>query len=94
METSGDNSLNLGLIKLPSQYLLSGDVNYFFGASDADPDDYSQDTLFSYPSAVHNGQVNVLFADQHVQACQKFDPATMTYHYDLPGIPFNYTGQW
>jgi prepilin-type N-terminal cleavage/methylation domain-containing protein/prepilin-type processing-associated H-X9-DG protein len=88
VETLADGSLNLSRIRQPSQYLLSGDVNYFFGPTDADPDDYSQDTLFSYPSMTHGEKVNILFADQHVKAYKKFDPTEMTYSYDLPGIAF------
>ncbi len=93
-ETGNVGSLELKSVQQPSLYILSGDVNYPNGSLDADPDNYSWDPLFSYSEPMHSGQVNVLFADEHVKASQKFDPATMTYHYDLPGIPFNYTGVW
>ncbi len=94
MESKAYLSLELNNIKQPSLYVESGDVNMHFDPTDADPDNYSDDPLFSYSEPMHNGQVNVLFADGHVKAGQKFDAATMTYHYDLPGIPYNYTGQW
>jgi prepilin-type N-terminal cleavage/methylation domain-containing protein/prepilin-type processing-associated H-X9-DG protein len=93
-ETATFGSLDLRSVQQPSLYILSGDVNMTFDPVDADPDNYSQDPLFSFSEPMHSGQVNVLFADEHVKASQKFDPATMTYHYDLPGIPFNYSGVW
>jgi prepilin-type N-terminal cleavage/methylation domain-containing protein/prepilin-type processing-associated H-X9-DG protein len=81
-------SLSLRQIQQPSQYLLSGDTNYRFDPTDADPDNYTQDTLFTTNSPVHNARVNILFGDSHVKAFQKFTPAEMTYSMDLPGVPF------
>ncbi|MEP6664562.1 MAG: prepilin-type N-terminal cleavage/methylation domain-containing protein [Verrucomicrobiota bacterium] len=54
-------------VRLPSAYILSGDVNYDFPSTDADPDNYSQDTLFANTRMAHNQRVNVLFADFHVK---------------------------
>jgi prepilin-type N-terminal cleavage/methylation domain-containing protein/prepilin-type processing-associated H-X9-DG protein len=88
VETTNDGPVNLGRIQQPSQYILSGDTNYRFQPTDADPDDYSQDTLFSTPSPTHNGQVNILFSDMHVKAYRNFDAGEMTYSFDLPGVPF------
>ena len=81
-------SLNLRQVLFPSYYLLSGDANYPFDHDDADPDNYSQDTLFGFVSPVHNHRVNVYFADGHVRAGARFVPAEMTYALDRPGIPF------
>ncbi len=88
VETMADGPVNLRRIQHPSQYILSGDTNYRFEPTDADPDNYSQDTLFSTNSPVHNQHVNVLFGDLHVKAYQKFDPGEMTYSFDLPSVPF------
>jgi prepilin-type N-terminal cleavage/methylation domain-containing protein/prepilin-type processing-associated H-X9-DG protein len=88
VETATDGPVDRRRIQLPSQYILSGDNNFQFELVDADPDDYTQDTLFSYPSPTHNGQVNILFADLHVKAYKKFTPSELTYSYDQPGIPF------
>lgn len=86
---SGAAGVNLGHVQLPSQYVLSGDTNYAFDQNDADPDNYSQDTLFLLPSPVHNQRVNVLFADLHVRGYQKFTPAEMTLSYSTPGVPYH-----
>ena len=83
--------VNLGRMRLPSQYVLSGDANYPFDHDDADPDDYSQDTLFDprYPPAIHNRCLNVLFGDLHVRAYPQFNPADMTYSYTDSGVTFS-----
>jgi prepilin-type N-terminal cleavage/methylation domain-containing protein/prepilin-type processing-associated H-X9-DG protein len=86
--TTGVGSLNFRQISHPSQYLLSGDCNYAFDPTDADPDNYTQDTLFTNVSPVHNHRVNVLFGDSHVRSYAKFTPSEMTYSLDLPGVPF------
>ena len=88
VETSSFGSVNLQNIQQPSLYLLSGDCNYAFDPNDADPDNYSQDTLFTNTSPGHNGRENILFGDSHVRAYAKFTPAEMTYSFDQPGIPF------
>ena len=78
-------------ILLPSAYVLSGDCNYPFNADDADPDNYSQDTLFDplYPPLrVHNGTLNVLFADGHARYYRAFSTNDMTFSYGEPGIPW------
>ncbi len=81
-------SVNLRSIRFPSAYILSGDCNYDFGLGDADPDNYSQDTLFKEDLTAHNGLVNVLFADGHVRAYKMFKPADMTYSYTELGLDF------
>ncbi len=98
LEAGGTASVKYRLIMMPSLYILSGDNNYSFDATDADPDNYTQDTLFGsdkpgasqsiQPPSVHNGRLNVLFADGHVKAYRKFTPAEMTYSYTTAGINF------
>lgn len=86
-------SVNLGQIQLPSAYILSGDANWDFTpddvtkAPDADPDNYTQDTLFEIlPVPVHNRRLNVLFADGHVKAYKEFVASEMTYSYTVAGV--------
>src|SRR5262249_23863959 len=88
VNTGAQGSLRLLEVKLPTQYILSGDSNYPFDATDADQDNYSQDTLFQFRSPAHNHRVNVLFADFHVRNYSTFDPGTMTYSLEAPGVPF------
>ncbi len=40
-------SVNMRSLNFPSQYILSGDANYPFQAWDADPVNYTNDTLFA-----------------------------------------------
>ena len=76
-------------IRFPSAYILSGDANHpMFQTDDADPDNYSFDTLFENMSPAHNRRVNVLFADFHVKSYEKFNSNEMTYSYSQPGINF------
>ena len=81
-------SLNLRQVSFPSQYILSGDANFPFLEYDADPDNYSQDTLFGYVSPVHNRRVNIDFADGHARAYGRFVPSEMTYSPDMAAVPF------
>jgi prepilin-type N-terminal cleavage/methylation domain-containing protein/prepilin-type processing-associated H-X9-DG protein len=75
-------------IQLPTVYVLSGDANWPFDRTDADPDNYSFDTLFAHRSPVHNERVNVLFGDFHVQRYKRFTPGEMTFSYHSPGIEY------
>jgi len=88
VQTGAFGSLRLDRIMMASQYILSGDCNFPFEPEDADPDNYSVDTLFALPSTVHNESVNVLFADFHVSRYKKLNLNEMTYAYDRPAIPF------
>ena len=84
-------SVSLKSILLPAAYVLSGDCNYPFEATDADPDNYSQDTLFdsvNLPSRVHNGTLNVFFADGHARNYRAFSTNDMTFSYDEAGVPW------
>jgi prepilin-type N-terminal cleavage/methylation domain-containing protein/prepilin-type processing-associated H-X9-DG protein len=82
-------SLNLRQIQFPAAYILSGDVNFPFHEDDADPDNYSDEALFTLPSPVHNRRVNVLFGDFHVKTHQKFSSNEMTFSYTKTGIAFD-----
>ena len=86
--TSAAGTIKVSRIQLASQYILSGDCNWAFDPSDADPDNYTQDTLFSFTSPAHSKMVNILFGDGHVRNYKKFTPGEMTYAFDQPGINF------
>jgi prepilin-type N-terminal cleavage/methylation domain-containing protein/prepilin-type processing-associated H-X9-DG protein len=88
LETGAAGDLELKRVRFPAQYVLSGDANWPFSRTDADPDNYSQDTLFANPITVHNRRVNVLFADAHVRSYSGFLTNEMTYAYARPGVPF------
>jgi prepilin-type N-terminal cleavage/methylation domain-containing protein/prepilin-type processing-associated H-X9-DG protein len=84
-------SVSLKSIGLPAQYVLSGDCNYPFDTTDADPDNYSQDTLFEplyLPPQAHNGLLNVFFADGHAANYRAFSTNDMTFSYDQRGMPW------
>ena len=89
---AGDNRAPVAMkeIQLTSSYILSGDANCVFETDDADPDNYSQDTLFAANSPVHNKRLNVLFADSHVKTYGKFQAEDMTYSYTMPGVDYLY----
>jgi prepilin-type N-terminal cleavage/methylation domain-containing protein/prepilin-type processing-associated H-X9-DG protein len=79
----------LAKVQPTSQYILSGDTNFPFEQEDADPDNYTQDTLFAFTSPTHSGSVNVLFADGHARGHKKFNPGEMTFSYSRPGVAFD-----
>ena len=81
-------SVRMTRMLVPSAYILSGDANYPFERDDADPDNYSNDTLFGRTSPSHNQRVNVLFGDLHVAGYKKFQPGEMTYSFYTPGIEY------
>lgn len=83
-----DAPVSLKKVLLPSQYILSGDANWDFEVTDADPDNYSQETLFWNPSPAHNHKVNVLFADTHAGTYSRFYSNEMTFSYTQPGIDY------
>ena len=82
-------SLSLRHIRLPSQYILSGDCNFPFLAQDADPDNYTGDTLFGLVPVGHGHQVNVLFGDLHVLKAEHFEADSMTFSYTQPGLAWD-----
>jgi prepilin-type N-terminal cleavage/methylation domain-containing protein/prepilin-type processing-associated H-X9-DG protein len=83
-------SLQWNRIQFPSQYILSGDANFPFLPIDADPDNYTQDTLFGTNSPAHLGKVNILFADAHALSAHAFDPGVMTHSYSQPGVDWGF----
>jgi prepilin-type N-terminal cleavage/methylation domain-containing protein/prepilin-type processing-associated H-X9-DG protein len=83
-----DAPVSMKKILVPGQYILSGDCNWDFTATDADPDNYTQDTLFWNPSPTHNHKVNVLFADTHAGISSHFSSNEMTFSYTQPGIEY------
>jgi prepilin-type N-terminal cleavage/methylation domain-containing protein/prepilin-type processing-associated H-X9-DG protein len=86
VENNGPAPVILRNIYVPSLYIMSGDCNYNADPNDADPDDDTQDVLFNNPSPVHNGRVNVLFADWHIQSYKQFKDSEMTYSYYNVGV--------
>ncbi len=89
VQTTVPGALKLTGVTLTSQYILSGDSNWAFDPTDADPDNYTQDTLFSFTSPAHLGSVNILFADGHVKNYKKFTPGDMTFSPTKPSVAFN-----
>jgi prepilin-type N-terminal cleavage/methylation domain-containing protein/prepilin-type processing-associated H-X9-DG protein len=88
--SGAEASVNFKTIMLSSQYILSGDCNYAFDQTDADPDNYTQDTLFvNLPSKGHSGWLNILFADQHVKNYSKFVTNDLTFSLTQAGTPWN-----
>jgi type II secretory pathway pseudopilin PulG len=82
-------SLPLRHILFPSQYILSGDCNFPFLAQDADPDNYTADTLFALVPVGHGRQVNVLFDDLHVLKAKHFEADSMTFSFTESGKPWD-----
>jgi prepilin-type N-terminal cleavage/methylation domain-containing protein/prepilin-type processing-associated H-X9-DG protein len=83
--------VQLGHIRFPSSYVLSGDSNYPAQATDADQVNYTNDTLFAeenLPSPVHNSRMNVLFGDLHVKNYKSFNAGDLTFSYYVEGVPF------
>jgi prepilin-type N-terminal cleavage/methylation domain-containing protein/prepilin-type processing-associated H-X9-DG protein len=89
IEARTNASVSLRSMQHPTQYILSGDANYPFEASDADPVNYTVDTLFDaehWPAPIHGERVNILFGDFHVKSYRKFNAGEMTFSYYLPGV--------
>jgi prepilin-type N-terminal cleavage/methylation domain-containing protein/prepilin-type processing-associated H-X9-DG protein len=89
IEAGTNASVSLRTLQHPTQYILSGDANYPFEAWDADPVNYSADTLFDTdhsPAPIHGERVNILFGDFHVKSYRKFNPGEMTFSFYLPGV--------
>jgi prepilin-type N-terminal cleavage/methylation domain-containing protein/prepilin-type processing-associated H-X9-DG protein len=82
-------SVSLRSIQYPTHYILSGDVNYPLPQWDANPVNYTNDTLFAkeyMPSPAHNQRLNILFGDTHVKSYRSFDSGDMTFSYTVQGI--------
>jgi prepilin-type N-terminal cleavage/methylation domain-containing protein len=79
-------------IKYPSAFVASGDTLWFDASSkaDADKDDYSQNCIGGPTNGtpfkewrIHNRGQNVLFEDGHAQLYRRYNPAEMTFRYDI-----------
>jgi prepilin-type N-terminal cleavage/methylation domain-containing protein/prepilin-type processing-associated H-X9-DG protein len=82
-------SVNYRAMSSPTLYILSGDVNCPLPVWDANPVNYTNDTLFAsqyMPSPVHNSRLNILFGDNHVKTYRQFDPGEMTFSYTIQGV--------
>jgi prepilin-type N-terminal cleavage/methylation domain-containing protein/prepilin-type processing-associated H-X9-DG protein len=92
VEDGAAGPVNLRRIQFPTEYILSGDCNYPFPGADADPDNYTQDTLFedlgNGTPPVHGERLNILFADFHVKSYRKFQTNEMTYAFGARGVGF------
>jgi prepilin-type N-terminal cleavage/methylation domain-containing protein/prepilin-type processing-associated H-X9-DG protein len=84
-------SVDLQKMQMPSAYIVSGDCNFPFDDTDADPDNYSQDTLFGFKSPAHDQRLNILFGDLHVKSYQNFTPEEMTFAYTKAGVDWNFS---
>ncbi len=84
-------SVDFKAIQLTSSYVLSGDCNFPFEVTDADPDNYSNDTLFGFVPQVHDKRLNILFGDLHVKGYAQFSPEEMTFAYDKGGVDWEFT---
>jgi prepilin-type N-terminal cleavage/methylation domain-containing protein len=81
-------SVNFKRMFQPANFILSGDCNYPFETFDADPDNYTKETLFAYKSPVHNRRVNIMFGAGNVKSYVRFTPAEMTFSYTRAGASF------
>ena len=89
VENGGYSPVILRNIYVPSFYILSGDCNANVDPNDADLDDCTIDVLFdpqNTPSPVHNGRLNILFADWHCANYKNFKDSEMTYSAYTPGV--------
>jgi len=86
-------SVSLRSLQTPTTYILSGDCNYPLplvgGQPDADPVNYTMDTLFDTryaPPPIHNQRLNILFGDFHVASYKNFRAGDMTFSLYVPGV--------
>ncbi|MGZ5545628.1 MAG: prepilin-type N-terminal cleavage/methylation domain-containing protein [Limisphaerales bacterium] len=89
IEANGPAPVIMRNIYVPSLYILSGDCNYNADPTDADLNDNTRDCLFektNLPPPIHNGRVNVLFADWHINTYKDFKDSEMTYSFYNPGV--------
>lgn len=84
--------LSILRIRQPSAMILAGDCVAPYAEPDADKDDAAPglNPLFG-GKPVHNGSVNILYADGHIQATQSFDKETMTNRYEGTGYDYSST---
>jgi prepilin-type N-terminal cleavage/methylation domain-containing protein/prepilin-type processing-associated H-X9-DG protein len=102
-EAGAFGSVRLAKIHNPSALIMAGDIAFnTFSATDCDKDDYTADPAFggitstddgktgSAKIPIHNGSVNILFADGHIENLKGFDNTNMTTVYEGPGSKYNY----
>jgi general secretion pathway protein G len=84
-------AVNLRKISSPSRHILAGEVMFGFTLNDSDKDDYSSNNP-AFKNKPANVKVNLLFADGHVEAWTKADPARLAVLYSGPdeSDPSNY----
>jgi prepilin-type processing-associated H-X9-DG protein len=91
----GFKPVSLMKIREPSMHIIAGDIAFpvFYelndGLDDCDKDDYGlNNPAFNGGTIpIHNGYVNLAFADGHVERASSYDNTKMTTHYD--GIESN-----
>lgn len=76
-------ALNLNKLNAPTKYILGGDIAVdTFAVNDADKDDYTTNPAFPGGKIpIHDGRVNLLFADGSVRQAKEFDSNTMEFTY-------------
>jgi len=89
----GYSAVSLLRTHAASQLILAGDIAFDsnLAEDDADKDDYTQDPAFNGNSGairIHQGTVNILFADGHIENLRKFDKDAITTRYDGPGYDY------
>jgi prepilin-type N-terminal cleavage/methylation domain-containing protein/prepilin-type processing-associated H-X9-DG protein len=88
-EPEAPASVSLRSLVFPSSYILSGDCNYASDPVNADLNNNQVDTLFAIsPPPIHNGRVNVLFGDWHINSYAHFKPGEMTFSANNLGFDY------
>ncbi|HNQ35710.1 MAG TPA: DUF1559 domain-containing protein [bacterium] len=90
LAAGGRASVQRKRILYPSAYVLAGDTRDF-SHDECDKDDYSQNCVGGAEHASpyvakwrsHSGGQNILFADGHCRWYRGYDPAEMTFRYDI-----------
>jgi|GEM_PF-503636 len=78
-----NRALNLRKIQFPSQHILAGECLAGMTLDDSDKDDYDSNNP-AFKGKALNVKVNLLFADGHVEAWTKADPARLSVLYSGP----------
>jgi prepilin-type N-terminal cleavage/methylation domain-containing protein/prepilin-type processing-associated H-X9-DG protein len=91
-EAHGFAAVRLTKMHALSRHILAGDIAFpDFSPDDCDKDDYTQDPAFNGNSGtipIHQGSVNIVFADGHIENVKSFDQTSMTTVY--PGLGYDY----
>lgn len=87
-------------VKLPATFILAGDraetyqMDLDWDIDNASSDKMPCDAAGNFMAPAHPKACNVLFLDGHVDPKQSFEPATMTYAYDKPGVSYDMLAPW